>query len=98
MGLPLYGRTWQEDKHAGAWYFSGANRKMLENNVEKIERDDGGVAKIEYSALVNVTGYFDDVYSLVKKMQSYSEKGMTKIGFWRLGQEDKLVWDWIKKK
>ena len=69
---------------------------MAENDVFQIERDTGGVAKIAYSSTVNVTGFFDDTYSLVNKMRSYSEKGMSKISFWRIGQEDKTVWQWIK--
>ena len=98
MGLPFYGRTWTEERHAGAWYFSGVNRKMLENGVSKLERDEGGVAKINYTATVNVTGYFDDTYSLVKKCRLYEEKKINNISFWRLGQEDKTVWQWIKIK
>ena len=98
MGLPFYGRTWTEERHAGAWYFSGVNRKMLENGVSKLERDEGGVAKINYIATVNVTGYFDDTYSLVKKCRLYEEKKINNISFWRLGQEDKTFWQWIKIK
>ena len=98
MGLPFYGRTWTEERHAGAWYFSGVNRKMLENGVSKLERDEGGVAKINYTATVNVTGYFDDTYSLVKKCRLYEEKKINNISFWRLGQEDKTFWQWIKIK
>jgi len=98
MGLPFYGRTWTEERHAGAWYFSGVNQKMLENGVSKLERDEGGVAKINYTATVNVTGYFDDTYSLVKKCRLYEEKKINNISFWRLGQEDKTFWQWIKIK
>ncbi|MBQ9494856.1 MAG: glycoside hydrolase [Treponema sp.] len=96
MGLPLYGRTWVNENHAGAWYFSGMNRKLLENGVTSVERDDGGVAKIEYSATINVTGYFDDTYSLVKKFRMYKEKGINKISFWRIGMEDTTLWQWIE--
>ena len=95
MGLPLYGRTWIDENHAGAWYFSGVNRKMLENDVTEIVRDEGGVPKIEYSATINVTGYFDDTYSLVKKMRMYKEKGINNISFWRIGMEDPTLWQWI---
>ena len=96
MGLPFYGRTWMEERHAGAWYFSGINRKMLENGVPSVERDEGGVANISYTATVNITGYFDDTYSLVKKCRLYEEKQIANISFWRLGQEDKTFWRWIK--
>ena len=98
MGLPFYGRMWMEERHAGAWYFSGINRKMLENRVAQVERDEGGVAKINYTAAVNIIGYFDDTYSLLKKCRLYEEKKINNISFWRLGQEDTLFWQWIKTK
>lgn len=98
MGLPFYGRTWQAERHAAAWYFSGINRRMLENNIAIIERDEGGVPKINYEATVTITGYFDDTYSLVQKCRLYERKGIANVSFWRIGQEDALFWQWVSVK
>lgn len=96
MGLPFYGRTWTNDKHAGAWYFSGINRKLSENDVSKVERDEGGVPHISYKTEVGVTCFFDDTFSLLKKCRAYKERDIGKIAFWRIGQEDVLIWDWLQ--
>ena len=98
MGLPFYGRTWTNDKHAGAWYFSGVNRKLSENDVSKVERDSGGVPHVSYTTEVGVTCFFDDAFSLVKKIRAYKERDISNIAFWRIGQEDSAIWEWIEVK
>lgn len=94
MGLPFYGRTWTDKPHSGAWYFSGANRVMRQNNVKNVEYEDG-IPKFSYTAQVNVTGYFNDAYSLVELSRFYENSGIQNLGFWRIGQEDPSFWEWI---
>ena len=42
--------------------------------------------------------YYDDLYSLVSRMEMYKNSGVKNIGFWRLGQEETAVWEYIKTK
>ena len=95
MGLPFYGRTWSEKKPAQAWYYSGINRIMKENGVKKVEYIDG-IPSVKFNMDVEVTGFFEDVNSVVQKMRLYDYKNVKNIAFWRIGQEDSDVWDWIK--
>lgn len=95
MGLPFYGRTWTDENHAGAWRYLTLNRRLVNNGVTSITRDEGGVAKIEYPATVNVTGYFDDAWSLLLKCRTYAGKNIENISFWCLNQEDPVFWNWI---
>lgn len=97
MGVPFYGRTWASTSPAGAWYFSGANRIMNENNVKDVtyEKD---IPKFSYSVSVTVTGYFNDAYSVLNLCRIYEEAKVRNIGFWRVGQEDPDFWQWIKIK
>ena len=97
MGLPFYGRTWQDESFGQAWYFSGVNRIMGENKVRHVERDEG-VPHFTFKKQIQVTGYFEDTYSAVTKCRAYKELGCERIGFWRIGQEDPSFWDWIKIK
>lgn len=94
MGLPFYGRIWEDGSVASAWYFTGINRIMNENNIHEIERENE-IPKFTFTQEVKVTGYFEDTYSLVKRMRMYEEKGIRKIAFWRIGQEDPTFWDWL---
>jgi Predicted glycosyl hydrolase len=96
MGLPFYGRTWAADNHAGAWRYRTLNRRLVNNGVTAITRDEGGVAKIEYQATVNVTGYFDDALSLLMKCRTYKTKNIENVSFWCLNQEDPEFWNWIR--
>lgn len=97
MGLPFYGRTWSEKKPAQAWYYSGINRIMKENGAKKVEYIDG-IPSVKFNMDVEVTGFFEDVNSVVQKMRLYDYKNVKNIAFWRIGQEDSDVWDWIKIK
>ena len=95
IGLPFYGRTWQSDNYGKAWYFSGINRIMNENGVDDIERIDG-IAKVEFTKEIKVIGYFDDAYSIVQRCKEYNQMGIDKVAFWRIGQEDRDCWNFIK--
>ena len=95
MGIPLYGRSWANETTSGAWYFSGANRIMTEHGVEKIDYD-GEIPKFKYTANVEVTGWFNDVYSVLEFCRLYESFDIHKMGFWRIGFEDPELWNWIK--
>ncbi len=95
MGLPFYGRTWASETTAGAWYFSGANRIMTEHKVEEVSYEEE-IPSFKYTAQVEVTGYFNDAYSVVELARLYEKAGIQKMGFWRIGQEDPAFWNWVK--
>ena len=95
MGLPFYGRTWASETTAGAWYFSGANRIMTEHKVREVIYEDE-IPSFKYTAQVEVTGYFNDTYSVLQLARLYEEAGIKKMGVWRIGQEDPAFWDWVK--
>ena len=96
MGLPFYGRTWQEGgSYGSAWVFTSVSRILNENGITHVERENG-VPYFSAKIPVNVTGYFEDTYSLVTRARMYSEKGIDKFAFWRVGQEDITFWKWLK--
>lgn len=94
MGIPFYGRTWAKDTVAGAWYFSGANRIMTENRVKEVKYEND-IPTFDYTALVQIKGYFNDAYSAVQLCRLYESKNVSNIGFWRIGQEDPDFWEWL---
>ena len=95
MGLPLYGRTWTDDTLAGAWKYSSLNRQLAARDITGIEREEDGTARVEFTASVKVTGFFDDAYSLVLKCRQYKAKNIGAVAFWRIGLEDTDIWNWI---
>ena len=97
MGLPFYGRSWEDYCYSDAWIYTSMNRIMKENDAHRIERDNG-VAHVSFDAKTHVEAYFDDAYSLVERSKMYQSAGIQKIGFWRIGQEDSDIWNYLKIK
>ena len=97
MGLPFYGRSWEDYCYSDAWIYTSMNRIMKENDAHRIERDNG-VAHVSFDAKTHVEAYFDDAYSLVERSKMYQSTGIQKIGFWRIGQEDSDIWNYLKIK
>ena len=91
MGLPFYGRAWGRPGHSQAYIYTGIERVIRENNVKGIQRENG-IPTFDYSATISVKVYFEDAYSLSTRMEMYRSMQITKIGFWRLGQETPAVW------
>ena len=94
MGLPFYGRSWASERTAQGWYFSGVNRIIKTYNSKKVKYEEG-VPHVKIKMHVDVDCWFEDAYSTVEKMRLYQGKGIKNIAFWRIGQEDPRVWNWI---
>lgn len=97
IGLPFYGRIWGDKSVKQAFAFNGMNRMAHENDVVSIERERG-VPHYKYTVSVNVEGWYEDAHSIVERARMYKSKGINCIAFWRMGQEDEAVWDWIGNK
>ncbi len=94
MGLPFYGRSWQDESYGSAWVFNSMNRILNENGITEVERDNG-VPYFTTTIPVKVTGYFEDTYSVVTRCRLYESKNVDRIAFWRIGQEDPSFWEWL---
>ena len=94
MGMPFYGRTWVDENFGKAWYNSGVNRILNENGVKQVERKDG-VPNFSFTAQVCVTGWFDDAQSLLQRCRLYGGMGIDNVAFWRIGQEDPAIWNYL---
>jgi len=97
LGLPFYGRAWGDANPAGGYRFSGVERVRGETEAQ-IERDAGGVPSFRFTRNIAYTMWYEDSVSLEVKASLYLGMGITKLAFWRLGQEDKTVWSVGKKK
>jgi spore germination protein YaaH len=75
--------------------FSGVENIINENQIEKINRENG-VPFFEYELPVTVKVFYDDAYSLSLRMEMYRSMGIASIGFWRIGQETRSVWNILR--
>ncbi len=97
MGLPFYGRGWNTDDTAGAYRFPSIEKLQKNNQITQITRENN-IPSFELTKEVTYKFYYDDLYSLVARMKMYKDNGVKNIGFWRLGQEETAVWEYIKTK
>lgn len=96
MGVPFYARAWMKGTNpTGAWRYSTLNRHFAKNSVSQIERTEGGEGRATWKLTVELEAYFDDAFSLRKKCEMYSLKGIGNLAAWCLGQEDSEFWKQI---
>ncbi len=97
MGMPFYGRAWGDKSPAGAYKYSSASMKMAELSVAPA-RNAEGIPYFRFNENINLIMYYDDAYSSRLRGEAYQKEGVTNIGFWRLGQEDPLIWQVLRLK
>lgn len=97
MGLPFYGRSWQDESFGKAWINTRVNKIISENNIKEINRQEG-VPYCKFKKEIQVELWFDDEYSLTKRCQMYESANVSNIAFWRIGQEDFNFWKHLQIK
>jgi spore germination protein YaaH len=94
MGLPLYGREWDDQ---------GFSRSLKWNQVNALmERDDAVIEysvdqgfKVMYDQNMKVTLYYDDIKATKHKLVLYRNHRVG-VGFWRLGMENANLWEILR--
>lgn len=107
MGQSFYGRAWSNDDTAGAYKFSSIDRLFRGHNAKgKLSDDteitkvriDNGIPTFTLSKEVTYTFYFDNAWSLSRRLKTYERADVKGVSFWRLGQEDSDIWKILKLK
>jgi spore germination protein len=96
MGLPLYGRSWQDKKLARALRFQGVQDLLTATNGTPDYTPEAG-AHFEYSETVQVSVFYDDARTIQDKLRLYQRKKIRSVSFWRVGQGPPEVWDGIER-
>ncbi len=95
MGFPFYGRAWSDDDTTGAYRNSSVKRVMEEQGIREPDRILG-IPSFTFSKTVTFTFYYEDIQSIYSRLCLYKEKDVQSVAFWRLGQEDALIWQYLK--
>ncbi|HNW29023.1 MAG TPA: glycosyl hydrolase family 18 protein [Spirochaetota bacterium] len=94
MGIPLYGRAWQDKK---------INRAVTYNQAVELAKQAGGQSSrsfdrgpsFEYTEEVKVRVYYEDIASIHAKLRLYKSYNIPSVAFWRIGQGPRELWDTI---
>jgi spore germination protein YaaH len=95
MGMPFYGRAWGNTATARALVSDTTEKLKDEFGVKEISRENG-IPYFSYETQVKVTVYYEDPYSVAARAAMYDKQGVSKIGFWSLGQESRAVWQTLR--
>lgn len=95
MGMPFYGRAWADANPARAYRNSTLQTVLAERDNIAYSRQ-AGIPTASYSQTVNVTVFYEDAQSLADRARIYRNLDVLKIGFWKIGQEDRAVWPYLK--
>ncbi len=91
MGMPFYGRAWGDANYATAYKHSTGS-KLIDERDLTVKRDPGGVPYVTFSETITYTFYYEDAVSFARRAEAYRSKGVRQAAFWRLGQEDPVIW------
>lgn len=94
MGLPLYGRAWQDKRLAKAMGFQNVQDLIAAKNVRTSYQSELG-SFFEYSENVLVKVFYEDVRTLREKLQLYQSRNVTSVAFWRVGLGSTDLWNGV---
>jgi len=94
MGLPLYGRAWQDKRLAKALRFRNVQELVEEKQSQTGYAPELG-AYFEYSENVLVKVFYDDLRTLTDKLLLYSTRDIQGVSFWRIGLGPPQLWSSI---
>jgi len=95
MGLPLYGRAWQDKRLSRALRFKNVQDLVAEKKSTPSYASDLG-AYFEYSENVVVKVFYDDKRTTLEKLSLYAAKSISSVSFWRIGQGPPELWSSIE--
>ena len=95
MGLPLYGRAWQDKRLAKALRFKNVQDIVAEKKSSPSYDSDVG-AYFEYSENVVVKVFYDDARSIMEKLRLYRARNIDSVAFWRVGLGPAELWNGLE--
>lgn len=99
MGMSFYGRAWRDDTIGGkAYTYPSLQEVMAENKTRNHRRDEYSIPSFEIRKELDITFFYDDSKSLLERTKMYAGSGIKALSFWRIGQEDKNYWQYLKIK
>ena len=96
MGIPLYGRSWQEEETARAFRNPEIWSDLRMRGATPTSTPENG-GSYSYKTSVTIQVHFENLASLDAKMQLYRSRPTRGIAFWRVSQEPMDFWERVGK-
>ena len=93
MGCPFYSRAWTDLRWSSqAYRMHRIDDITKANKVSNFKKSADGDLSFTYDIKTRVTVFYDTVESSVARCRSYRDNGISRLAFWRVGQEIPAFW------
>ena len=94
MGCHFYSRAWNnEDVGRKAYRMYKIEDLIKENKVKDFKKSPDGDLSFSFEKKTKVTVFYDTVESAAEKCRMYLDSGISRLSFWRVGQESPEFWE-----
>jgi len=97
MGLPLYGRSWQDKNFNKSVHYHNVEEMIKASNIQPQYDPENG-AYFEYEEKVKIRVYYTDERAIYDRLKLYSSMSIDSVAFWRIGQGPRGMWQGISSK
>ncbi len=105
LGIPLFGYDWIVDRKSSALSIADNRSFSYIDNLLKdpgIHREWNGTSRTPYLRYSDPSGilheiHYNDAESLLHELLLVRDYGISRISLWRLGNEDPMVMDYLKR-
>ena len=97
MGCHFYARAWSSLRWSSqAYRMYKVDDIIKANKVKNFKKSADGDQSFTYDVNTKVTVFYDTVDSAVQRCKDYSDNGIYRLSFWRIGQEIPEFWGRLK--
>ena len=97
MGCPFYSRAWSDLRWSSqAYRMYKIDGIIKDNKVSVFKKSADGDQSFSYDVKTKVTVFYDTVDSAVARCKMYCDDEITRLAFWRVGQEIPEFWGKLK--
>ena len=97
MGCHFYARAWNdEDVGRKAYRAYKIDGLIKDNKVSTFKKSADGDLSFSFEKKTKVTVFYDNVESTAARCKMYLDNGISRLSFWRLGQEIPEFWGELK--
>ena len=92
MGIPLYGRGWQNPTLARAYKNSEIVEELQKKNIISTRQPETG-GSYSFTETVRINVHYETIQSLKAKVNLYTQRPIRGTAYWRVGQEPAGFWN-----
>jgi spore germination protein YaaH len=92
MGIPLYGRGWQNPRLARAYKNREIAEELMEKKIQPSQHPEVG-GTYSFREATTVTVHYETAESLQAKLDLYRRNPIRGVAYWRVSQEPEGFWE-----